>query len=320
MTGQLIKAPFIASDLGAILPVFAEGKVREVYKIDENTLLFVASDRVSAYDVILANGVRNKGVILTLISAYWFKFLKAALPTLQSHFIGLELPAQIPQELRRSYQNRSMVVRKVKVFPIESIVRGYIAGSAWREYQESSTVHGISMPSGLIESCRLPKALWTPSTKADQGDHDINIHPRDAGKLIGQKYADKIQSISVTLYNVAYAHAFSRGIIIADTKFEFGLDVETDQIILIDEVLTPDSSRFWSASKYEAGRPQESFDKQFLRDWLTSNGLAEMENVEIPADIARKTELKYYEAFERITGNAFQDDMPSVPEGGNPAE
>ncbi|EAS35059.1 phosphoribosylaminoimidazole-succinocarboxamide synthase [Coccidioides immitis RS] len=314
MTRQSNAEPFMASNLGEIFPLVAQGKVREIYKIDEETLLFVASDRISAYDVILDNGVPNKGVILTLISAYWFKFLKAALPTLQTHFIGLDLPHGIPTELRPKYQDRSMVVRKIKVFPIESIVRGYISGSAWKEYKESGTVNGISMPTGLVECGRLPTALWTPSTKADQGDHDINIHPRDAGKLIGQKYADQIQSVSVTLYNVAYAHAYSHGIIIADTKFEFGLDVETDQIVLIDEVLTPDSSRFWPVSKYQPGRSQESFDKQFLRDWLTSNGLAGKQGVSMPADIARKTELKYQEAFERITGDVFETGMPSVLE------
>ncbi|EEP75613.1 phosphoribosylaminoimidazole-succinocarboxamide synthase [Uncinocarpus reesii 1704] len=316
MDSQSKSEPFMRSDLQDIFPLVAQGKVREIYELDEKTLLFVASDRISAYDVILENGVPNKGVVLTLISAYWFKFLKAALPTLETHCIGLNLPPQIPVELRPKYQNRSMVVRKVKVFPIESIVRGYIAGSAWKEYKESRTVNGISMPSGLVESGRLPKALWTPSTKADQGDHDINIHPKYAGKLIGQKYADQIQSISVTLYNVAYAHAYSRGIIIADTKFEFGLDVENDQVILIDEVLTPDSSRFWPVSKYEPGRPQESFDKQFLRDWLASNDLAGKENVAMPADVARKTELKYQEAYERITGEIFEDGLPSVLEGG----
>ncbi|WEW57510.1 Bifunctional purine biosynthetic protein ade1 [Emydomyces testavorans] len=316
MAGHSKTEPLISSDLGAIFPLIAQGKVRDIYEIDEKTLLFVASDRISAYDVIMNNGIPNKGVILTLISAYWFKFLRAALPTLQTHFISLELPSQIPAELHAKYKDRSMVVRKVKVFPIESIVRGYIAGSAWKEYKESGTVNGISMPEGLVECGRLPNALWTPSTKADQGDHDINIHPRDAGKLIGQKYADRIQSISITLYTVAYAHAYSRGIIIADTKFEFGLDVESDQIFLIDEVLTPDSSRFWPARKYEPGRAQESFDKQFLRDWLTSSGLAGNENVTIPNDIARKTELKYQEAFERITGDVFEEGMPSVLEGG----
>ncbi|KMU84460.1 phosphoribosylaminoimidazole-succinocarboxamide synthase [Coccidioides immitis H538.4] len=179
MTRQSNAEPFMASNLGEIFPLVAQGKVREIYKIDEETLLFVASDRISAYDVILDNGVPNKGVILTLISAYWFKFLKAALPTLQTHFIGLDLPHGIPTELRPKYQDRSMVVRKIKVFPIESIVRGYISGSAWKEYKESGTVNGISMPTGLVECGRLPTALWTPSTKADQGDHDINIHPRD---------------------------------------------------------------------------------------------------------------------------------------------
>lgn len=201
-----------------------------------------------------------------------------------------------------------MQVRKLKVFPIEAIVRGYITGSAWKEYQRSSTVHGIAMPAGLQNSQAFPQgAIYTPSTKAEAGQNDENIHPSEAAALVGAKYATRIEELALKLYSTARDYAAERGIIIADTKFEFGLDEETDEIVLVDEVLTPDSSRFWPADKYVVGKEQESYDKQFLRDWLTSTGVKGTQGVVMPEEIVSKTAEKYQEAFEKLTGKKWEE-------------
>jgi phosphoribosylaminoimidazole-succinocarboxamide synthase len=201
-----------------------------------------------------------------------------------------------------------MQVRKLKVFPIEAIVRGYITGSAFEEYQKSSTVHGIPMPQGLQEAQALPQgAIYTPSTKAEAGKNDENIHPSKAAEIVGESYASRIEELALMLYTTARDYAFERGIIIADTKFEFGLDVETDEVVLVDEVLTPDSSRFWPREKYEVGRDQESFDKQYLRNYLTKNGLKGKPGVEMPEDIVKETGAKYVEAFEKLTGKTWYE-------------
>jgi len=201
-----------------------------------------------------------------------------------------------------------MQVRKLKVFPLEVIVRGYITGSAWKEYQKSSTVHGRAMPSGLLESQAFPQgAIYTPSTKAKAGEHDQNIHPSEAAELVGAKYAQKIEDLALKLYTAARDYAAERGIIIADTKFEFGLDEETDEVVLVDEVLTPDSSRFWPADKYEVGREQESYDKQGLRDWLTKAGLQGKQGFKMPEEVVQNTAAKYREAFEKLTGRRWSD-------------
>ena len=201
-----------------------------------------------------------------------------------------------------------MQVRKLKTFPVEAIVRGYLTGSAWEEYKNHGTVHGIPIPNGLKESEKLPEPLFTPSTKAPPGEKDENIHPSKVPELIGSaEYATRIEELSLKLYKAAKAHAFDRGIIVADTKFEFGLDEETGEVILIDEVLTPDSSRFWDLEKYEIGRTQESFDKQFLRNWLTESGLKGKSGVEIPDDIAKVTWAKYREVYERLTDLKWKD-------------
>ncbi|EEH23561.1 phosphoribosylaminoimidazolesuccinocarboxamide synthase [Paracoccidioides brasiliensis Pb03] len=295
--------PITTSNLESILPLVARGKVRDLYEVNPHTLLFVATDRISAYDVIMENPIPNKGVLLTLLTTHWFKILSAAVPTLRTHFLTLDLPPQIPESLRPTLQTRSMQVRKLKVFPIEAIVRGYITGSAWKEYQTSGTVHGIKMPEGLKESQRFPDgAIYTPSTKAEQGKHDENIHPDQAVTIVGPKYARIISTLALKLYETAHAHALSRGLIIADTKFEFGLDTATDEVVLVDEVLTPDSSRFWAAENYQVGKSQESFDKQFLRDWLVKNGLKGKEGVKMDEELVRRTGEKYREAYERITG------------------
>ncbi|KAL8785518.1 MAG: hypothetical protein Q9213_003344 [Squamulea squamosa] len=294
------------TDLGESLPLFARGKVRDLYKIDNKTLLFVATDRISAFDVIMGRGIPNKGALLSLITVHWFELLSAAIPGLLTHFITLELPSQIPANVRATYQNRSMQVRKLEVFKIEAIVRGYITGSAWSSYKKDGTVCGIQIQPGLKESEAFPGGpIYTPSTKADLGDHDENIHPEEAKKIVGAKYANRIEELSLLLYRHAAAYAYERGIIIADTKFEFGLDKNTDEVVLIDEVLTPDSSRFWPADRYKIGESPPSFDKQSLRDWLTGQGLKGIEGVQIPDEVIVETEGKYKEAFERLTGKKW---------------
>ncbi|KAJ5238317.1 bifunctional purine biosynthetic protein Ade1 [Penicillium chermesinum] len=291
------------TDLQGALPLVASGKVRDLYEIDDKTLLFVATDRISAYDVIMENGVPNKGVLLTLCTKTWFKILSDAIPSLRTHFLTLDLPPQIPDSLRPVLQNRSMQVRKLRILPIEAIVRGYITGSAWKEYQKSGTVHGIPIPAGLQESEAFPDGpIYTPSTKAEQGEHDENIHPDQAVAIVGEQYAAKIAELAVQLYKVAHAYALERGVIIADTKFEFGADLETGEVVLADEVLTPDSSRFWPRDSYTIGRGQASFDKQFLRDWLVKEGLKGKEGVRMSEEVAKVTAAKYREAWEKITG------------------
>ncbi|PYH98729.1 SAICAR synthetase [Aspergillus ellipticus CBS 707.79] len=294
---------FTKTDLQGVLPLIARGKVRDLYEIDDKTLLFVATDRISAYDVIMENGIPNKGILLTLCTQKWFQILTTALPTLRTHFLTLDLPAQIPESLRPVLQNRSMQVRKLTILPIEAIVRGYITGSAWKEYQTSGTVHGIPVARGLQESEAFPEGpIYTPSTKAEQGEHDENIHPDKAVEILGEKHAATVAALSIQLYKIAHEYALTRGVIIADTKFEFGVDEATGEVVLADEVLTPDSSRFWPKDSYAVGRGQASFDKQFLRDWLVSEGLKGKEGVRMSDEIAQKTSEKYKEAWERITG------------------
>ena len=302
MTGGVIEA----SDLFKALGTPIHGKVRDIYTVKDDILLFVASDRISAFDIILKNEIPNKGAILTNLSVYWFNFLSTKIPDLSHHFLSLDLPAQVPEHLRNQYKGRSMQVRKLRVFPIEAIVRGYITGSAWKEYEKHGTVHGIRMSPGLQESQAFPCAMYTPSTKAEIGDHDQNIHPDKVVDLIGPKYANCIKRLSISLYEHAREHARERGIIIADTKFEFGLDIVTDEVVLIDEVLTPDSSRFWPMSSYMVGKAQSSFDKQYVRDWLIKEGLDGKPDVELPNDIIMKTEEKYKEAFERLVGRSWE--------------
>ncbi|KAL9082482.1 MAG: hypothetical protein Q9165_008885 [Trypethelium subeluteriae] len=305
----------IKTDLGGQLPLIASGKVREIYMIDETTLLFVATDRISAYDVVLKNGIPSKGALLNLLSAHWFSLLPSLIPSLQTHFVTLDLPQSLlnkPQaEGVRQLQSRSMQVRRLKVLPIESIVRGYITGSAWSEYCKKGTIHGMPVSgeggSKLKESEKLPRPLWTPSTKAPAGEKDENIHPDQATELVGWKNAKRIEELSLEIYTKARDYAFERGIIIADTKFEFGVDEETHEVVLIDEVLTPDSSRFWPADEYKPGQGQSSFDKQFLRDWLTQSGLKGQVGVEMPEDIRERTASKYAEAYERLVGKKWEE-------------
>jgi phosphoribosylaminoimidazole-succinocarboxamide synthase len=234
------------------------------------------------------------------MSIYWFNYLPTKVSGLKTHFISNDLPPTISSQ--SELKDRSMQVRRLRILPIESIVRGYITGSGWSEYTKSGTVNGIKLPTGLIEGQKLPEPLWTPSTKAEVGGKDENINPEKAREMIGnEKVAKKVEELSLAIYNAAASRSEQVGIVLADTKFEFGLD-EKDEVVLVDEVLTPDSSRFWPKESWEAnlGRAQPSFDKQFLRDWLTSNGLKGKEGVKVPDDIVEKTAAKYQEACEKI--------------------
>ncbi|KAH6959124.1 hypothetical protein HG530_009618 [Fusarium avenaceum] len=293
------------------LPSFqkiASGKVRDLFELpDKNTLLFVASDRVSAYDAVLKNPIPDKGKILTLVSAHWFKVLVDRIPGLRTHFISLDLPEGVTAEEAKIIKNRSMVVKKLSVIKIESIVRGYLTGSAYKEYKKNGTVHGIAVEPGMEEAQKFKQPLWTPSTKADAGEHDENIHPDDAWKEVGDREtADRVKELSLQIYEEAAKYAEERGILLADTKFEFAKDGEGN-IYLVDEVLTPDSSRFWPAAGYMPGRDQDSFDKQFIRNWLTKEGLKGKEGVELPQDIVQATSDRYREAFLMLTGKKFED-------------
>ena len=289
-----------STNLEGTFPLIARGKVRDIYQVDDNTLLFVATDRISAYDVIMANGIPNKGKILTKLSEFWFDFLP-----IENHLIKGDIFEKYPQlkKYRDQLEGRSLLVRKLKLIPLEVIVRGYITGSGWKEYTKSKTVHGI--PIGDVVESQQITPIFTPSTKAEQGEHDENITKEQADKIVGKELCDRIEKIAIDLYTKARDYAATKGIIIADTKFEFGLD--GDKIVLVDEVLTPDSSRFWNAAKYKLGQSQESYDKQFLRDWLTTNGVAGKDGVAMPEDIAAQTKQKYVEAYESLTGEKWQD-------------
>ncbi|KXJ94099.1 putative phosphoribosylaminoimidazole-succinocarboxamide synthase [Microdochium bolleyi] len=293
----------------------ASGKVRDLYEVDGETLLFVTTDRISAYDVIMKNGIPDKGPLLTFLSVHWFKVLSDKIPGLKTHFISTALPSSSPisAEDAATIRGRSMHVRKLKVFPIEAIVRGYVTGSAWKEYKAKGTVHGIKLAAGLRECDAIPGGpIYTPSTKAPLGQHDENIHPDEAAKLVGDKYAKKIEDLALAVFRAGQEYAAERGIIIADTKFEFALDEKTDEVVLVDEVLTSDSSRMWPKDKYEPGRDQESFDKQFLRNWLTREGLKGKDGVEVPEDIAKATSDKYREVFELLTGRTLEEAMKTI--------
>lgn len=255
----------------------------------------------------MTNGIPLKGSILTLISAHWFRVLAESMPELRTHFISLDLPDGISAEEAQLIKNRSMQVHKLEPLKIEAIARGYLTGSAYKEYQAHGTVHGIPMPQGMQLSQKFPEPIYTPSTKAPEGEHDENIHPDDAWKELGDKEtARKVQELTLKIYKTLAAYAEERGIIIADTKFEFGKDAEGN-IYLVDEVATPDSSRFWPKNSYAVGRDQDSFDKQFIRNWLIKEGLKGKDGVELPEDICKATSDRYKEAFKLLTGRSFED-------------
>ncbi|KAI9297568.1 phosphoribosylaminoimidazole-succinocarboxamide synthase [Neoconidiobolus thromboides FSU 785] len=284
------------------LELLARGKVRDVYSVDEKSLLFVATDRLSAFDVVMNNGIPNKGKILTQLSLFWFHLLSEV----NGHHLITANFEEMPESVkkyRNQLEGRCMLVKKLEILPVEAIVRGYITGSGWKEYQNKGTVCDIQLPVGLKESQKLERPLFTPSTKAEIGGHDENIHPREVAKLIGEEKANLMESVAIKLYEKARDYALSKGIIIADTKFEFGVD-QNGQFTLADEVLTPDSSRFWPVDKYEAGRGQDSFDKQYVRNYLLDNGFNKdtSDPVTLPEDVVQATLNKYIEAFVLITG------------------
>ena len=275
------------------------GKVRDVYDFGDR-LLFVASDRISAFDYILPNGIPRKGEVLTRLSQFWFSRLSVRHHLITSDVASLPLPAGTDVQ---SLAGRSMVVMKTSVIPVECVVRGYLAGSGWKEYRESGTVCGIKLPTGLKESSRLPEPIFTPASKAESG-HDENISFEQMCGGVGAELASRLRDISLQVYSEGCAHASTKGIIVADTKFEFG--IKDDDIILIDEVLTPDSSRFWPADQYEAGRSQASYDKQFVRDWLEKSGWDKNSPPPVlPADVVQRTSSRYIEAYEHLTGLPF---------------
>ncbi|MFV0455948.1 MAG: phosphoribosylaminoimidazolesuccinocarboxamide synthase [Pseudomonas sp.] len=274
------------------------GKVRDLYEIDDKRMLMVATDRLSAFDVILAEPIPEKGKILTAISNFWFDKLAGMVP---NHFTGDRVEDVVPAEQLPLVEGRAVVAKRLKPVAVEAIVRGYIVGSGWKEYLQSGTVCGIQLPAGLKEAAKLPQPIFTPSTKAAVGDHDENISFEQCEAIIGAELAAKVRDVSIALYSAAVEYAATRGIIIADTKFEFGLD-EDGTLTLMDEVLTPDSSRFWPADSYREGSNPPSFDKQFVRDWLNSTGWnKEPPAPALPDEIARKTADKYREALTRLT-------------------
>ncbi len=281
----------------------SSGKVREIYEIDGDKLLLVVSDRISAFDYILPSPIPNKGKILNQISEFWFDFVKDIIP---NHIISTN-SKDFPEEFQKpEFEGRSMLVKKLKVLPVECIVRGYITGSGWKSYKENGTVCGITLPDGLQESQKLPEAIFTPSTKAEIGDHDENISFERVVEMLGLELATKLRDKTLQIYNKCAEYAASKGVIIADTKFEFGLD-ENGELVLGDEVLTPDSSRFWPAADYEVGHSQKSFDKQYLRDWIKSSGYDPESGTPIPADVIKTTVNKYKDAFQLITGKKFEE-------------
>lgn len=299
------------TELDGILPLIARGKVRDIYEVNDTTLLFVATDRISAYDVIMNNAIPDKGILLTKLSEFWFHYLDK---DIRNHLVPLEngqtIWDHLPKELsenskyREQLENRALLVRKFKLIPLEVIVRGYITGSAWKEYKSQGTVHGVKQDdTEMKESQQFPTPIFTPSTKAEQGEHDENISIEQAEQLIGRELCGRVNDIAIKLYTKCRDYALTHGIIIADTKFEFGIDETTDEIVLVDEVLTPDSSRFWNGANYTVGTTQDSYDKQFLRDWLTTNKLNGVDGVTMPQDIVTSTRAKYIEAFEALTGD-----------------
>ncbi len=279
------------------------GKVRDIYDLGDR-LLIVATDRISAFDVVMANAIPYKGQVLTQISLFWFEFLSS---TVSHHLITADV-GRFPAPFNgfgSQLAGRSMLVKKASVMPIECVIRGYLAGSGWKEYKQSGTVCGIKLPAGLRQCDKLPEPVFTPATKEEFGKHDENISFGRCVKIIGEKNAGYLRDKSTEIFKKASQYAESKGIILADTKFEWG--EANDKIILIDEVLTPDSSRFWPADKYQPGRDQESFDKQFVRNYLESINFDKSgPGVELPADVVKKTSEKYIECYERLTGKKFK--------------
>ena len=280
------------------LKLYKRGKVRDVYDLEDN-LLIVSTDRISCFDVVLPTAIPRKGRVLTSLSCFWFEFLKSIVP---NHFIASDID-KYPEALKKykdELLGRSMLVKKTRALPVECVVRGYLSGSGWKEYQEKQSICGVTLPSGLKESDKLPEVLFTPSTKAEVG-HDMNVDEEYIAGLIGLEVVNKLKNISIAIYKKASSYALERGIIIADTKFEFG--IHNNEIMLIDEALTPDSSRFWPADQYKPGQAQPSFDKQFVRDYLESLTWDKTPPAPaLPQEIIENTSQKYLEAYKKLTG------------------
>jgi len=282
------------------LKLLNRGKVRDIYEVDSEKLLIITTDRLSAFDVVLPTPIPGKGQVLTSVSNFWFEKLKHIVP---NQLTGISPESVVADNEKNQVAGRSLVVKRLKPLPIEAIMRGYLVGSGWKEYQKSQSVCSIPLPAGLREADKLPQPLFTPSTKAEVGAHDENISFAKAEELLGKVLADQVRDVCIALYQEAAEYAAAKGIIIADTKFEFGLD-EAGKLYLIDEALTPDSSRFWPADQYQPGSNPPSFDKQYVRDWLESIGWNKKPPApELPPEVAAKTGEKYREALNKLTGN-----------------
>jgi phosphoribosylaminoimidazole-succinocarboxamide synthase len=282
------------------LPLVARGKVRDIYAVGNDKLLLVTSDRLSAYDVILPTPIPQKGEILVGLANFWFAKLAHIVP---NQLTGIDPETVVTQDERDQVRGRAIVVNKYSVLPIEAVVRGYLEGSGWAEYQQSQSVCGVKLPAGLQRASKLPEPIFTPATKAEAGEHDENIDFATCEKIIGSERAAQVRDVAICLYKEAADYALTKGIIIADTKFEFGLDA-SGTLHVIDEVLTPDSSRFWPLDTYKVGVSPESFDKQYIRNWLDSIGFNRKPPApDVPAEIAQRTSDKYREALTRLTSN-----------------
>jgi len=298
-----MSTPLLKSTIKS-LKLIHQGKVRDIYDVDENTMLLVSTDRLSAFDVILPTGIANKGAMLTQMANFWFEKLKHVVP---NHLTGIDPKSVVSDAAEKAQlKNRAVVVKKLKPLPIEAIVRGYLVGSGWKEYKAKGTICGIALPAGLKEASKLPQPIFTPSSKAAVGEHDENISLQQCSTLIGKDMAEKVAKVAIRLYTEAAEYALTKGIIIADTKFEFGLD-SSGVLHVMDEALTPDSSRFWPLESYKIGNNPPSYDKQYVRDWLESIGWNKSPPAPaLPEEVAKRTSEKYLEAFEKLTGKKLQ--------------
>ncbi len=314
MVPSVVMDALLRTDLGS-LPLTARGKVRDIYALPDERLLFIATDRISAFDHVLATGIPDKGRILTQISLFWFETLRELVP---NHLITAQTDIYPPRlhRFRDQLDGRSMLVRRAAMFPVECVVRGYLSGSGWKDYQRNGAVCGIRLPAGLRESDGLPEPIFTPAAKINTGGHDENISFDTVVEAVGGAVAERLRSVTLAIYARASAHAASKGLILADTKFEFGTIVNDGivndggdaEIVLADEVLTPDSSRFWPEDTWSPGGPQPSFDKQFVRDYLESIGWNKQAPAPaLPDDVVDRTRAKYMEAFHRLTGRTSLD-------------
>lgn len=293
-----MNSPLLETSISSLKRIH-QGKVRDIYAINDATMLLVSTDRLSAFDVILPTGIVNKGAMLTQMANFWFEKLKHIVP---NHLTGIAPESVVDKDERAQVTGRAVVVKKLKALPIEAIVRGYLVGSGWKEYKQTGTVCGIQLPKGLQEAAKLPAPLFTPSSKAAVGEHDENISIAQLEALIGEDRAAQVAKVAIQLYSEAAEYALTKGIIIADTKFEFGLD-SNGVLHVMDEVLTPDSSRFWPLESYQVGSNPPSYDKQYVRDWLESIHWNKAPPAPaLPDEVAQRTSEKYMEAYERLTG------------------